>query len=132
MTDTIQNTVPDAIREGAILLRLCKGENAYKGLVEESFAMNWSDKAVRFWWSGTAYSIIGTHELNGFEDAESQRQHYQSKYPEDTFVVFDIRDPNLPIVIDWEQWLANGERSESDRRRWSKYVDRNPSFKMKD
>jgi len=125
--------VPDAVPPGAVLLRIAPGDNSCRGLVEHSFSMDWSDDAVRFWWSGTAYSPIGTvHELDGVKDAEGQREHYQMKYPSDRFEVFDIRAPDLPIVIDWDRWLKNRNLRNEDPRRWSKFLDRNPNFKMKE
>ncbi|TLX16763.1 hypothetical protein [Rhizobium sp. MHM7A] len=128
----MQHNVPDEVPQGAILLRMSKGDNAYKALVENSFSMDWKTDSVRFFWSGKAYSILGTHELDGFQDAEDQRAHYQSKYPDDVLTVFDVRDPNLPIIIDWEEWQKNREHGRQDDRRWRKFLARNPSFKMKD
>jgi hypothetical protein len=130
-TETHQN-VPDEVPQGAILLRLCKGDNAYSALVENSFSMDWKTDSVRFFWSGKAYSILGTHELDGFQDAEDQRAHYQAKYPDDVLTVFDVRDTSLPIIIDWEGWQKNREYGRQNDPRWRKFLARNPSFKMKD
>jgi hypothetical protein len=127
-----ENNVPSEVPQGAILLRMSKGDNAYSALVENSFSMDWKTDSVRFFWSGKAYSILGTHELDGFQDAEDQRAHYQTKHPDDVLAVFDIRDPNLPIIIDWAEWQKNREYGRQDDKRWRKFLARNPPFKMKD
>lgn len=126
------HNVPNEVPQGAILLRLSKGDNAYSALVENSFSVDWRTDSVRFFWSGKAYSILGTHELDGFQDAEDQREHYQLKYPDDVLTVFDVRDPNLPIIIDWSEWQKNREYGRQDDKRWRKFLARNPSFKMTD
>lgn len=128
--------LPDGIHEGCIVLRRDKDQNSFRGLVEESFSMDWKEDAVRFWWTGKAYSILGEHQLDGRKDAEDQAQHYREKYPASEFVVFDVRDPQLPVTLDWDRYLLNRAYGQSEdpkeERRWSKWHARNVNMAMKD
>ncbi|MDX0267671.1 hypothetical protein GOC13_07490 [Sinorhizobium meliloti] len=136
MSDSNRIELPEGIHEGCIVLRRDKGQNGFTGLVEHSFSMDWGADEVRFWWTGKAYSILGEHQLDGRKDAESQAKHYREKHPDSEFVVFDVRDPQLPVELDWSPYLKNREygRSEDpkEQRRWSKHAARNVRMKMKE
>jgi len=69
---------------------------------------------VRIWWSGKAYSNLGTtHDLNGIKHATDQAK-------EGDLVIDPLADDS-PITINWERWLAAT----------TKYSQRNAPFKMK-
>jgi hypothetical protein len=93
---------------------LRKEDDTYKGLIENSFSMDFSETRVRVWWSGKAYSILGEHNLSGIEDAEHNAK------PGD--LVIDPLAEDSPIEVDWEAW----EKSTS------KFDKRNAPFKLKD
>lgn len=128
--------LPEGIPEGFIVLRQVGGENVYKGLVEHSFSMDWHTDLVRLWWSGKAYSILGERLLDGREDAEELADDYRKKYPNDQFFVWDVRDPDMPVVLDWEPYLKNRKYRQSEdpkeQRRFDKFRDRNIYMAMKD
>lgn len=85
-----------------------------RGLIENSFSMDFSDTRVRIWWSGKAYSILGEHNLSGPEDAAHNAK------PGD--LVLDPLAEDSPIEVDWEAWIkATG-----------KFDKRNAPFKLKD
>lgn len=85
-----------------------------KGLCENSFSMDLSDRDVRIWWSGKAYSFLGEHQLNGIDDA-----NFNAKSED---LVLDPLDEDCPIIIDWERWHAAT----------TKYGKRNAPFRFKD
>lgn len=132
MTETsdVMKIPPEAerFRPMCVVLGRAPGDNAWQGRVEGSFSMGWSQDRVRLWWSGTARSILGTLEINGREDAEGNcpprggtKQHGWE------YAVFDLEDPSCPIVVAWEEWLA--DMAQGVRR---KYENRNPRFRMRD
>lgn len=47
-----------------------KTDGAYKGYIENSFNMDWSQTHVLVYWSGKAYSMLGEHELCALKDVE--------------------------------------------------------------
>lgn len=84
------------------------------GICESSFSMESSTTNVRIWWSGTAYSILGEHILDGIECAE-----YNAK---DGDLIYDPLSSECPVNIDWEQW----------RNATTKYAKRNAPFKLRE
>jgi hypothetical protein len=116
-----ETTVFDILKTPAELVKflpirvvLRQGEDGtLQGIVEHSFSMAPSPTDVRIWWSGTAYSMLGEHQLNGIEDAT-----YNTK--EGDLLVDPLSDDS-PIEIDWKTWLAAS----------SKFSQRNAPFKLK-
>lgn len=119
---TMDVVLPDGVPEGYIVLRRMKGSNSFEGLIENSWNLDWSKDRVRFWWSGTGTdNIFGLkHTVDGKKDAEHYVNQYKQKY--DEVVSFNVRDPDLPVILDWDYWLANRE---------GKFEDRNPKMRMK-
>lgn len=105
----------------AVNIRLEDGK--VQGLTELSFGMNWSDKTALISWSGTAYSILGEHDLNGPRDAENSRLKY---YP--TTFCFDPLSEDCPIEVDWDKWLA---ARNAEGEKFNKFNARNAPFKVK-
>lgn len=70
----------------------------YEGLVEESWNMNWSPTHVQIYWSGTAYSILGEHTLDGVADAEHNVGEGGAAY--------DPLADDCPVDINWKAWLS--------------------------
>lgn len=95
-----------------IILR--KEDNIYKGVIENSFSIELSDKYVRLWTSGKAYSFLGEHILNADDDAR-----HNSKKGD---LIMDPFDEKCPIEIDWDKWRAAKD----------KFNIRNASFKYKE
>jgi hypothetical protein len=108
-----------------VLLRRQPGANSYEGYIEHSFSMDWSPDYVRVWWSGTAYSFLGTHQIDGKATAEKDRDEYARRYPDTEFVVFDLHSEECPIEIDWDVWA---DAMIAGR----KFASRNPKFTIKE
>lgn len=103
------------------------GANAWEGLIENSFTMGWSPDRSRVFPSGEFYSILGTHQVDGKEDADAQGAHYREKYPDWTVEVFDALSDDCPVEFDWDRWAIDmmaGSRA--------KFENRNPKFVAKD
>lgn len=122
MTEQTREEQRLALR-GAIVLRKRRGDNAYEGLIEHSFCMDWSKDRVRFFWTGKAYwGDVPMGEIDGLVDAHDQAKVYRQRYPEDIILVFDAHAEDLPIIIDWDFY--------SKAR--NKFDDRNVKFVMKE
>jgi hypothetical protein len=108
-----------------IVLARKPGSNALTGLIEHSFSMDWSDERVNIFWSGTAYSILGKHEIDGQKDADYNRVAMAAHQPTWVLTVHDARADDCPVSIDWERWtlamLSSG----------NKFYKRNALFVMK-
>ena len=68
--------------------------------------MNWNNKRVNIFWSGTAYSMLGESLLDAQEDAEHNCKETASP---DLFTVQEsvvgLMAEDCPIAIDWTRWL---------------------------
>ena len=93
-----------------------------EGLTEESFNMNWSNRYVRVFWSGTAYSMLGEHTINGIDDAVHNCKKTSTEDCLTIENVYDPLDPHCPIQVDWRAWLNAKD----------KYSKRNAPFKAGD
>lgn len=87
------------------LLAKSPGANRPKALVELSFNMDWSDRWALIYWSGTAYSALGSVELDADEDVASIRDYYMNKHPDWEFTVVDPLAEDSPIKIEVDTWL---------------------------
>jgi hypothetical protein len=111
-----------------VVLGLPPGQNAWQGYIENSWSMGWSEDRVRAWWSGTAYSNLGTtHQIDGKEDAEEQVRELTSRHRDWTIRAFDITAEDCPVQLDLNQWLLDMEQG---HRR--KYQNRNPKFTIRE
>jgi hypothetical protein len=84
-----------------------RSEKGVEGKTELSFSMDWNTARVLIFWSGTAYSILGSQVINAVTDAE-----YHIKKG-DGFI-FDPLAADCPIEVDIERWL--NATSKYDRR----------------
>ena len=83
-----------------------------QGMVEYSFAMGWMKDRANVFWSGTAYSILGEHKLDGPADARYNADKMGGR-------VWDPFDPECPVQVDLRGWMAafkNSKRYKFDRR----------------
>lgn len=64
-----------------------------EGQVEHSFSMGWSENLVNIYWSGTAYSMLGEHEMNAIEWANGNAINPGE-------MVIDPLTPDSPIKVD--------------------------------
>lgn len=120
--------------EGFLILGRPKGGNSYQGFVENSFSMGWSPNYVNFWWSGEATSNFGTkHKIDGRADAEHYLAEERRLRPDWDIEIFDAKDENLPVVLDWDGWVdAHAYNPNTLSGVSDKFRARNFRFEMKE
>ena len=117
--------------EGFVLLCKEPKDNAYKAIVEHSFSMGMSPDRVLFFWSSdkATSNLGGSFRVDGKANAKEQKREYEKLYPEVEFTIFDIHDPELPILVDWDGWRAASARSDKTLSGVvDKFTARNPRF----
>lgn len=93
-------------REGYVILIHEPGANQYHGYVENSFSMSLDSSRTCLFGSGEYVSNFGTrHVLDGRADAEHHAGDLRKSHPDATVVVWEVHDENLPVILDWEEWL---------------------------
>lgn len=93
-------------RRGHVVLFREPGANQYRGYVEHSFSMGIDPARTCLFGSGEYVSNLGTrHVIDGQADAEHHAEEIRKKHPDSIVEVWDARDENLPVVLDWEEWL---------------------------
>jgi hypothetical protein len=111
-----------------VVLGLPPGKNAWQGYIENSFSMSWSEDRARAWWSGKAYSNLGTtHVIDGKEDAEEQVRDLAHRHRDWTIRAFDITADDCPVDLNLDEWLND---MEGGHRR--KFYNRNPKFTIRE
>lgn len=108
-----------------IVLAIQPLSNSYHGLIEQSFSMEWDANRVNMFWTGTAYSMLGTHQLDGAAEAEEHRKLYAARHPDWRIEVYDAKSDDCPVEINWDNWVACMVAG-------SKYGARNAYFTIKD
>lgn len=89
---------------GYVVIGRAPGDNAYCGVVEHSFHMDTSKDRVCFFWTGTADSILGQFQIDGYEDARHYLEHFSKTRPDMKFEVHDVHSPECPVVVDLDAW----------------------------
>ena len=119
----------EKIRQLPVFIVLARqpGANAVSGLIENSFSMDWSDDRVNMFWSGTAYSILGQHEIDGRENADFNCRKMAQTRPTWELKVYDARADDCPVTIDWDRWIDAMLVGQA-----RKFDARNAHFVMKD
>ena len=109
----------------------------YSGLVEGSFSIATSEDRVRLYWSSdNAYDNFGggPHKIDGHADALKDRNSILKRFePHMVVGVYDARsDPaELPVELDWEQWLLDNRPADTLSGVADKYGARNIRFTPK-
>lgn len=108
---------------------LCRppGANAYSGIIERSFSMDINPERVLVYWTGKAYSFLGECVVDAKKDAEHLRDSMQPQYPDADLEAWDLADPDCPITIDEDAWIAD-RRAKPLR----KFNARNAIFSMRE
>jgi hypothetical protein len=115
---------------GFIILGHEPQQNSYLGKVEGSFSMDVSKDFTQFHWTGTAYSILGKHQLDGRADAEEELRRLKKDRPDVEWTIYDVHADDLPVLIDWDGWRRANEPADTLSGVRNKYVARNPRFYM--
>jgi hypothetical protein len=120
--------------QGYVILGRPKGGNSYQGYVENSWTMDWRGDYAVFFWSGEAVSNFGTkHNLNAYKDAKYHFDRLIQDRPDWDIQMFDVRDENIPVVLDWEGWIeAQAYNPNTLSGVTDKFKARNFKFTMKE
>lgn len=129
--------------KGYVVLGKREGGNAYSAVIERSFSMDVSSERVNVFLIGVfTDNLVGAKwdltKQKVLACAEKYRATFSGRgdivgCPKMQFEVWDIDDPKLPIVIDWDDWRRGNERSDktlSGVR--DKFSARNPRFYMRE
>ena len=111
---------------GYVILGTVPGGNSMSAVIERSFSMDESIERVLFWFVRPDMQADRV-----FKNCEHYRAMFSKGGKE--YKIWDVRDPELPILINWEEWLwanSSSEKTLSGVR--DKFRSRNPEFKMKD
>lgn len=120
---------------GLIILGRAPGVNAWHGYVEHSMSMGWDADHVNYWWSGTGTdAIFGfTMTIDAQRDVDSHMETIKKNKPDWEIKVFDVFDPDLPVVLDREAWMQANRYDPNKLSGVSdKFKARNIPFKMKE
>lgn len=114
--------------KGFVILGNLPGENHVSGFVEHSFSMGWDRSHVNMWVWHPEWGYFKTED-----PVRDNCQKYADKYKEQNAKVWDIHDPDLPIVLDIEAWIdAQAYNPNTLSGVSDKFKARNAPFKMKD
>lgn len=109
---------------GYVILGNEPGANHLSAIIERSWSMDKSQDRVLFWFVRPDMKA---------ERVYKNCEHYRDMFSKDgaEYQIWDARDPNLPIEINWEEWLwaqTFDDKKVSGVR--DKFRGRNPEFKM--
>ena len=117
---------------GYICLAVMPGDKWYTGLVERSFSIGTDTRATQFFWTGTAHSILGAHDLDGWKNAKDRADKFEERHPGARVFIFDARgDGELPVTLEWEKWLLDSRPAYTLSGVADKYGARNIGFQIK-
>lgn len=123
---TIEEAVKRLKQDGHLPLRviLQEKDGAYEGEVEHSFSLSWSHNLVNIYWSGKAYSNLGsTHQLDAIRNSASNLKRYAGQ----PIAVYDPLSPDCPVDVDLVIWVNHFYDP-----RASKFQKRNAPMKQRD
>jgi len=84
-----------------ILLRITEN-GQYEGEVEHSFSLSWERDRVGIYWSGTAYNLLGTSQLDAIKNAEGNAARKDNP---SLIIVCDPLSTECPVEVDIVTWV---------------------------
>lgn len=127
MTVSVENS-PEQLFDGKTLeerLKSCSpmfavlcvnSDGTLSGKVEHSFSMGKSLNRLNVFWSGTGYSFLGTHKIDGKSWAAQNCDKSKGWF------VVELNTEDCPVEVDWVSWLTAD----------NKFARRNALFKMRE
>lgn len=120
--------------EGYVVLIKKPNDSQLYGPVECSFSLDVRPNETQYFWSSdnATSNFGGTFKVDGLKDAKYTITCWKPKNPSWEFKIWDLKDPMLPIIIDWEKYdwaCTRNEKTLSGVR--DKYHSRNLQFAVK-
>ncbi len=100
------------------------------GPVEYSFSLGVLPNETQYWWGALNYWGPGKH-IDGLKRAQDSLDYWKKGHPDWEFKIWDLKDPMLPIIIDWALYEDAGQPAQTISGVKDKYHRRNLSFAMK-
>ena len=86
-------------RNGHVVIITKPGDPTLYGPVELSFSLDVRPNQTFRYWSST-----GTHPRSSIEWSDKDITMWKASHPDWTFERYEVNDPKLPIILDWEAW----------------------------
>jgi len=118
-----------------VLGRRKQGGNTFElGPVEHSFSLGTSSERTQFDWSSdnATSNFGGSFKIDGLERAKRDVERLEKSKPDYEWFIFDIHDPDIPVLIDWDEWRAAGAPGWTLSGVIDKFRRRNVRFFMKE
>ncbi len=119
--------------EGYVVLIKKPNDPILYGPVECSFSLDVRPNETQYFWSSdhATSNFGGTFKVDGFKDAEYTITCWKPKNPSWEFKIWDLKDPMLPIIIDWAKYEDAHQPAKTLSGVKDKYHNRNLSFAKK-
>jgi len=116
--------------EGYVVLIKKPGDPLLYGPVEYSFSLGVLPNETQYWRGALNYWGPGKH-IDGLKRAQDSLDYWKKGHPDWEFKIWDLKDPMLPIIIDWALYEDAGQPAQTISGVKDKYHRRNLSFAMK-
>lgn len=112
--------------EAYIILGRRLEDNIYQGVIENAWFMGLSPERACIFFTNRQLGV------DGKENAEHYRAVFAKNRPEFIFEIYQIGDPNMPVILDLDQWHRdNIYTPDTLSGVRNKFRARNALFKMK-
>lgn len=119
---------------GFMVLSERKMEDTYHSVIECSWSIELSTDRAQFYWSSqkATSNFGGSFAVDGRKHADEMKAWAEKQLPDFPFKVWDVRDPALPIELNWKAWERAHEPSDRNISGVvDKFTARNVPFKCK-
>lgn len=133
--EQLRAMAPPELPGFVVLGRLREGGNACElGLIENSFSMGESSERTQFHWSSdnVTSNLGGRFKVDGRAHAEDEKKRADRQLPQYEWTVYDVHDPDIPVLFDWDEWRAANARGYTLAGVIDKFRCRNVRFFMKE
>jgi len=116
--------------EGYVVLIKKPNDPRLYGPVEHSFSIAVQVNETQYWWGAKDYWGPGKH-IDAMQRAMDSVAYWKKEYPNWEYKIWDLKDPMLPILIDWALYEDAGQTADTLSGLKDKYHRRNLSFAVK-
>lgn len=116
---------------GYLVLGRREGGNTFAlGTIERSFSLDTHPDRTQFFWSSenASSNFGGSFVVDGKSMAEKNARYWNEQQPEYRFEVFDVHDPECPVLMDWDEWRRDDQPANTLSGVQDKFGSRNVRF----